>query len=88
MRVVLILALALLCRAGDLAWAGWSDRQDARDEAASQARSGGVGLTLNRDLWAEAFYRESMRQGLRDAGHYGCRCSPDRSGGQAAAAGF
>jgi hypothetical protein len=86
---VILLAACLLFRAADLAHAGWSDRRDAMDrDAAMSGRSGTVGLTLNRDLWAEAFYRESMQRALRDAGHYGCGCSPDRRGGQAGAAGF
>lgn len=93
---VIILAALLLVRAGGLAWAGWSDRQDARDEAASQAaRSGTVQLKANRALFDQAYanaieadYQRALERAMRDAGHYGCGCSPDRSGGQAGAAGF
>lgn len=75
MRTVIILALALLCRAGDLAIASGRDDQTASREtdAANYGRSGGVGLTADRSLWGSA-YRQADQRDARDAGYAACGC--------------
>lgn len=83
MRVVLILAALLLWRAGGLAHATWSDRQDARDEASAQA-SRGVDLTIDQSFVDSVYARtvdEGFRRALeraardvRNAGYGACGC--------------